>query len=119
MPGWSLGGHALERRRPFLSVPGVAHDGAGQTIVPGHGQPCDKSYLRTQAEIIENWVGAVEDQVRRGLTEDEALARPLDVRKLDPYPIGQRVFPIDAMVNAWNVRNLYRRITTRSSEPRA
>jgi hypothetical protein len=82
-----------------------------ETIVPGHGEPCDKSYLRTQAQIIENWVVAVEDLVRLGYTEDEALAAALDVSKLDPYPIGQRLFPMEAMVNAWNVRNLYRRIT--------
>jgi hypothetical protein len=82
-----------------------------ETIVPGHGEPCDKSYLRTQAQIIENWVVAVEDLVRLGYTEDEALAAALDVSKLDPYPIGQRLFQMEAMVNAWNVRNLYRRIT--------
>lgn len=24
-----------------------------KVIVPGHGEPCDKSYLREQAEIVE------------------------------------------------------------------
>jgi hypothetical protein len=31
-----------------------------KTIVPGHGEPCGKSYLKRQAEIIENWIGLVE-----------------------------------------------------------
>jgi cyclase len=56
------------------------------TIVPGHGEPCDKAYLRTQAEVIHNWIGAIDDLVRRGLSEEEALSAPLDVRGLDPLP---------------------------------
>jgi cyclase len=55
-----------------------------ETIVPGHGEPCDKSYLRRQAEIIENWIGLVEDFVRRGLSEKEVLEQKFDVTKLDP-----------------------------------
>jgi len=39
-----------------------------QTIVPGHGEPCDPGYLAEQAQIIHNWIGVVEDYVRRGLT---------------------------------------------------
>ena len=31
-----------------------------KTIVPGHGEPCAKSYLKRQAEIIENRIGLVE-----------------------------------------------------------
>ena len=50
-----------------------------ETIVPGHGEPCDKRYLSEQAQIIQNWIGVVEDYVRRGLSEDEAVAEPLDV----------------------------------------
>ena len=30
-------------------------------IVPGHGEPCDRSYLARQAEIIEAWIGSIED----------------------------------------------------------
>src|SRR5947209_1200311 len=29
-------------------------------IVPGHGEPCDRSYLKEQAETIRAWIGAVE-----------------------------------------------------------
>jgi cyclase len=82
-------------------------------IVPGHGEPCDRGYLATQAEIIEAWIGTVEDFVRRGLSEEEALKQPAPTA--DPYPIGQRLFPRVATVDSWNVGNLYRRIVARST----
>jgi cyclase len=85
-------------------------------IVPGHGEPCDRSYLKQQAEIIEAWVGAVEDFVRRGLTEEEALKEPAP--QVDPYPIGQRLFAMSARVDAMNVGNLYRRLVARGREAR-
>lgn len=84
-------------------------------IVPGHGEPCDRSYLATQAEIITHWIGAVEDFVRRGLTEEEALKQPAP--EADPFPIGQRLFPRSAAVDAMNVSNLYRRIVQRQQTP--
>jgi cyclase len=86
-------------------------------IVPGHGEPCDRGYLRTQAEVIERWIGAVEDVVRRGLTEEEALRQPAP--DVDPYPIGQRLFPRSAAVDAMNIGNLYRRIVARKQAARA
>jgi hypothetical protein len=85
-------------------------------IVPGHGEPCDGRYLATQAEVIEGWVGAVEDMVRRGLSEEEALREPAP--SVDPYPIGQRLFARSAAVDELNVRNLYRRIVARAQSAR-
>ncbi|HLH70614.1 MAG TPA: MBL fold metallo-hydrolase [Candidatus Dormibacteraeota bacterium] len=83
-----------------------------EVIVPGHGEPCDRSYARRQAEIIESWLGVVGRFVERGLTLDEALGEPLDVPRIDPYPIGQRLFNFGD-VDAMNVRNLYQRIRAR------
>jgi glyoxylase-like metal-dependent hydrolase (beta-lactamase superfamily II) len=83
-------------------------------IVPGHGETCDKSYLSAQAQIIENWLGTVEDFVKRGLTEEEALAQELDVPGLDPYPIGQRLFAISERLNGMNVRNIYKHVKQRA-----
>jgi cyclase len=86
-----------------------------ETIVPGHGEPCDKSYLPQQAQILHNWIGIIEDYVRRGVSEDEAVNEPLDVVKdVDPYPIGQRLFPRSDWVTEANVRNVYKRIVARS-----
>jgi cyclase len=87
------------------------------TIVPGHGEPCTRAYLATQAEIIHNWIGVVEDFVRRGLSEDEAAATPLDVVKdIDPYPIGQRLFPRSDWVTEANIRNVYKHVTARQAQ---
>jgi cyclase len=86
-----------------------------ETIVPGHGEPCDKRYLAEQAQIISNWIGVVSEYVRRGLSEDEAVAEPLDVvRNVDPYPIGQRLFPMSDALNERNIRNVYKHILARS-----
>jgi len=85
-------------------------------IVPGHGEPCDNSYLATQAQVIRDWVGSVEEFVRRGLTEEEALAQPAP--HVDPFAIGQRLFPISERVDQMNVRNLYRRIVARAGAVR-
>jgi cyclase len=85
-----------------------------QTIVPGHGEPCTKTYLAEQAQIIQNWLGVIEQYVRRGLTEDEAVAEPLDVpRDIDPYPIGQRLFPMSDNVTERNIRNIYKQVFAR------
>ena len=80
-------------------------------IVPGHGEPCDNAYLTEQAEIIGAWIEAVEGFVRRGLTEEEALAEPAP--PADPYPIGQRLFASTDRVNSLNVSNIYRRLRAR------
>jgi cyclase len=89
-----------------------------QTIVPGHGEPCDTSYLAQQAQILHNWIGVVEQYVHRGLSEDEAVAQPLDVVKdVDPYPIGQRLFPRSDWVTEANIRNVYKHVVARQAQP--
>lgn len=91
-----------------------------EVIVPGHGEPCGTAYLAEQIRVVQEWVGAIERLVERGLTEEEALAEPIDVLSFDPYPIGQRRwlagYDVDmqvANVNRQNVQNLYRRIVAR------
>jgi cyclase len=88
-----------------------------ETIVPGHGEPCDKTYLAVQAEIIQGWIGLVEDYVRRGLSEDEAIQQPLDARTIDPYPIGQRLFERNDWVTERNIHNVYQRVLARAGQP--
>jgi hypothetical protein len=47
------------------------------------------------------------------MTEEEALAQPVDVLKIDPYPIGQRLFPMSEALNGRNVGNVYKHIIAR------
>jgi cyclase len=81
-----------------------------ETIVPGHGEPCGKAYLKEQGEIVENWVGFVERFVDRGVGPDEILRGPIEVTKQDPYPIGQRLFIHNERLTEMIVRNLHKRI---------
>jgi cyclase len=84
-----------------------------ETIVPGHGEPCGKDYLDVQGQIVRDWVGAVEDLIAKGLTEDEAVAQGCP--PVDPYPMGQRLFPRSAFVDEANVRNVYKRVMARKA----
>jgi cyclase len=84
-------------------------------IVPGHGEVTDNAYLATQRQVLENWIGVVERFLQAGMTEDEALAQPLDVPSLDPYPIGQRLFALSEALNGRNVRNIYQKLQQRQS----
>jgi cyclase len=79
-----------------------------ETIIPGHGEPCDKSYLDAQGQLIRDWIGAIETLIAKGLTEDEAVAQPCPT--VDPYPIGQRLHPRNAWVDEVNVRNVYKQV---------
>ena len=64
-----------------------------------------------QAQVIEDWVGAVEDLIRRGVTADEAVKLPCPA--VDPFPIGQRLFPRNALVDELNIRNVYKQVLAR------
>lgn len=44
-------------------------------IVPGHGDICDKSYLKEQAKYIQDCLDAVRQAIERGWTKEEAMAR--------------------------------------------
>jgi cyclase len=82
-------------------------------IVPGHGEPCDRGYVAEQREILRRWMAVVESFVDRRLTEEEALAEPLEMPSIDPYPLGQRLFHAFPHLDQLNVANLHRRIQAR------
>ena len=81
-----------------------------ETIVPGHGEPCGKAYLKEQAQIVENWVGFIERYVARGIGPEEILKEPVPVTRQDPYPIGQRLFMHDERLTGLIVNNLHKRL---------
>jgi hypothetical protein len=56
----------------------------------------------------------VEDFVRRGMTEEEALAQPLDVPCLDPYPHRPAPLVMSDALNGRNVSNIYKHAVQRS-----
>jgi cyclase len=81
-----------------------------EVIMPGHGDPCGKAYLKEQAQIVENWIGYIERFVDRGISADEALKEPLDVKLQDPYPMGQNLFEHEERLNSMIMHNLHKRI---------
>ena len=81
-----------------------------ETIIPGHGEPCGKVYIKEQAQIVENWLGMVDRLVERGVTPDEALKEKIDATKYDPYPLGQNLHEHDVRLTGLTVRNLHKRI---------
>jgi len=86
-----------------------------EVIVPGHGEPCKKAYLKEQAQIVENWIGFVETHVDRGIGPDEILGKGVPVTRQDPYPIGQRLFIHDERLTGMIIRNLHQRLLNRKS----
>jgi cyclase len=81
------------------------------TIIPGHGEPCGKDYLKEQAAIIQNWLGFVQGLIDKGMSEDELIEHRFDVRALDPYPMGQRIESLEPRAVSGTLRNLYRLLT--------
>ena len=69
------------------------------------------SAVSEQADVLEGWIDAVERFVKRGLTEEEALREPRP--DVDPYPIGQRLYPATDRIKALNVGNVYRHVIVR------
>ena len=49
------------------------------------------------------------------MSEKEALAQQFDVTRLDPYPIGQRLFEMSDRLNKWNVSNVYKHVAARKA----
>jgi cyclase len=83
-------------------------------IVPGHGEPCTKEYLRTQAQIIHEWLGEIGKLVDQGVDEDEVVARGGElINTIDPFPIGQRLDDWRDRIGGLNAKNLYLSIRQR------
>jgi cyclase len=74
------------------------------TIIPGHGEICDKSYLQEQATFIEEWMEAVRLAIQRGLSKKEAQEK---ISFLDRYPMDVGLAATGPEVMRMNVGRLY------------
>ena len=86
-------------------------------IIPGHGEPCRRTYIKEQKTIIEGWLDGVEQFLRRGLSEEDAVKQPAPA--VDPYPLAQRLHEWRPIVHERSIRNLYKQIAARQSAPAA
>ena len=54
------------------------------TLVPGHGGICDRSYIAEMRTIIQSWIDAVTQAIEQGLTMEEAQEK---LTGIDPYTV--------------------------------
>jgi glyoxylase-like metal-dependent hydrolase (beta-lactamase superfamily II) len=73
-------------------------------IVPGHGPVCDKTYLAEQSGFIEEWMEAVKEAIRQGLSKEEARAK---ISFLDRYPMDMGMADHGPELQRMNVDRLY------------
>jgi cyclase len=67
-------------------------------IVPGHGEPCDKSYLPTMREALTGWLDAVKKAIEQGVSKEEAI------KTVSPIPLTDEHAK---RVQSMNVPHLY------------
>lgn len=76
-----------------------------ETIVPGHGEMCTKSYLKEQAKIVQDWIQVVQDAIKKGQTEAEAVA---SITCPDPYPKLASISVSEVEINRMTISHLYK-----------
>jgi cyclase len=79
-------------------------------IIPGHGEVCDKSYLKDEASYIQDCLDTVGKAVDRGWTKDEAIAR---LSLPDYYPLDEGCDAIAPQLLQLSISNLYDRLSRR------
>jgi cyclase len=73
-------------------------------IVPGHGEVCDKSYIRELSSFIQEWIDTVKRAITQGLSKEEAAKK---ISFLDRYPMDIGIEAMGPTVQRWNVERLY------------
>ena len=73
-------------------------------VVPGHGQICDKSYIKEQALFIQEWMDTVQEAIRRGLDKEEAQN---EISFAGRYPMEPGAEALLHEMQKWNVARLY------------
>lgn len=76
-----------------------------ETLVPGHGPLCDKTYLGEQRAFIQEWVDYVEQAIDRGLTREQAVEQLTAFT--DRYPMDAGQEGMSPRVQKLNAANLY------------
>ena len=74
-------------------------------LIPGHGEVCDKSYIKEQASFIKQWIEEVKKAIDDGLTQKEAAER---ISFLDYYPMDVGLKNFGKALQRMNVGLLYR-----------
>jgi cyclase len=100
----------LHEADPFAWLESLKRTGelAADYLVPGHGEVCDRSYLKEEASYIQGCIDAVRKAIEQGWTKDEAVAR---VSLPSPYPLDEGAESIAGPLMKRGVANLYDRLS--------
>jgi cyclase len=74
------------------------------TIVPGHGDICKKTYLEEQTRIVQGWVDVVKSAIKQGLSVQQAIEK---ISSPDPYPKQLGTPMTEAELNKTIIERLY------------
>ncbi len=73
-------------------------------LVPGHGEPCDRSYIPEMSALIQAWMDAVTAAINQGMSLEEAQDK---VSLLDRYPVEAGSEAMARQFQRRNVARLY------------
>ena len=74
------------------------------TLIPGHGDICDRSYIPEMSSFIQKWIDTVTTAIRQGLSLEEAQET---ISLLNYYPMEKGSELIGKQVQRMNVARLY------------
>lgn len=74
-------------------------------LVPGHGEVCDKNYIKEQSAFILEWIDAVKNAISDGLTQKEAAK---NISFVDRYPMDVGLKGFSKALQQMNVNRLYK-----------
>ena len=80
------------------------HELGAEFMVPGHGEVCRPSYIPTMKTVIQDWIDAVADAIKKGMSLEEAQDT---ISFLDRYPVDDRMKEMGPMLQRMNVARLY------------
>lgn len=73
-------------------------------LVPGHGDICDRGYIKEMSTFIQDWIDAVSAALEKGMSLEEAQEK---ISLLDRYPMQPGNEAMAPFVQRMNVARLY------------
>ena len=78
-------------------------------LIPGHGDPCDKSFLKDEAGFVSDCIAKIEDALQKGWSKEETIERVSFVH----FPLDGVLEEFGQVLLEWSVSNMYDVISTR------
>jgi cyclase len=72
-------------------------------IVPGHGLPCEKSYLKEETAFVQSCIDKIKEAINKGWSKEESIARV----SFETYPLDPRMGIQGKLLLEQSVRHMY------------